>query len=212
MDNRNTFQGYSRRRFLSQVMPACSLVCLGAGHNLWGVSPRIKQAAQEEKHKFDQEFPRKLTTRQFMDVMFGREFIPFVKMMSAEMGDEKLIPMLEKYATGKGKEVAGLIVKQFGGNDFFIWKKMFSPENPNYQASLTMSITEDSDTVHELKVTECLWADVFLRADAGKFGRAAVCHGDYAMAEAFNPKLKMVRDKTLMQGQNCCNHRYLFSD
>jgi hypothetical protein len=191
-------------------MPACSLVCLGAGHNLWGGFPGIQQAAAEEKHKFDQEFPRKLTTRQLMDLMYGREFIPFLKVMSMEIGEDQLLPMLEKYATTRGEEVGPLLVKQFKGNDFSTWKKIFQPDNPSYKATLTMSITEDSDTVHELKVTECLWADVFLKADAGNLGNAVVCHGDYSMATSFNPNLRMVRDKTLMQGHAYCNHRYLW--
>ncbi len=212
MEKNNDSLGYNRRRFLFQFMPACSLVCLGASRHLFSETPWMKQAARESKHKFDQEFPRKLTSRQFMEAMYGREFIPFVKMISAEIGEEKIIPLLEKYAEGKAKEIGAMVPKQFGGNDFATWKKLFSPDNPNQKISLSMTIAEESDTVYELKVTECLWADVFLKADAGKIGHAAVCHGDYAMASAFNPKLKMVRDKTLMQGHDCCNHRYLFSN
>jgi hypothetical protein len=212
METKKEFQGFTRRRFISRIMPACSLVCLGAGRNLWGHSRKIEQAAEKGKHKFDQEFPRKLTNRQLMDLMYGREFIPFLKLMSEEIGDEKLIPILEQYAAGKGKEVGALLAKQFKGNDFPTWKKIFRPENPNYQISLTMSVTEDSDTVHELKVTECLWAEVFLKAGAGHLGHAAVCFGDYAMPTAFNPRIRMVRDKTLMQRHEYCNHRYLFGE
>ncbi|MFC2142335.1 L-2-amino-thiazoline-4-carboxylic acid hydrolase [Acidobacteriota bacterium] len=220
MNNSNDLRGLSRRRFLSRVVPACSLVCLGAaGRSLWGEPTGIRQDQQEadksprneNMHKFDREFPRKLTNRQFMDVMYGREFIPFLKLMSAEIGEDRLIPMLEKHSEAEGLEVGTMLAKQFGGSDFAIWKKIFQPDAPNLKVSLTMSITEDTDTVHELKVTECLWADVFLRAGAGNLGRAAKCHGDYAMATSFNPRLKMVRDKTLMQGHAYCNHRYLLT-
>jgi len=31
-----------------------------------------------------------------------------------------------------------------------------------------------------------------------------------AFARAFNPQFEMVRDKTLMQGHDCCSHRYLW--
>lgn len=37
-----------------------------------------------------------------------------------------------------------------------------------------------------------------------------MCFGDFAFAKAFNPNIEMVRDKTLMQGHACCNHRYLW--
>lgn len=61
----------------------------------------------------------------------------------------------------------------------------------------------------ELKVSECLWAKTFRGAEAGDLGNALVCDSDYAAAEGFNPKMRMIRSKTLMQGHDCCNHRYV---
>jgi len=75
---------------------------------------------------------------------------------------------------------------------------------------LTFTVAEDTDKVHELRVTECLWAQTFIAAKAGDLGYAGVCFGDYAFAKAFNPSVEMVRDKTLMQGHDGCNHRYLW--
>jgi hypothetical protein len=74
-----------------------------------------------------------------------------------------------------------------------------------------MEIVEDTEKAFELKITECIWADTFLKAKAGHIGYAWVCWGDYAWAEGFNPKIKMVRDKTLMQGHDRCNHRYIWT-
>jgi hypothetical protein len=59
-------------------------------------------------------------------------------------------------------------------------------------------------------MTECIWAKTFLDANAGDIGYAQICIGDYTWAESFNPKITMVRDKTLMQGHDICNHRYLW--
>ena len=59
-------------------------------------------------------------------------------------------------------------------------------------------------------MTECIWAKTFLDYKLGDIGHAHVCWGDYAWAQGFNPKIRMVRDKTLMQGHACCNHRYLW--
>jgi hypothetical protein len=49
----------------------------------------------------------------------------------------------------------------------------------------------------------------FREEDAAGMGYAAICYPDYAVASGFNPKLKLVRTKTLMQGHECCNHRYV---
>ena len=36
-----------------------------------------------------------------------------------------------------------------------------------------------------------------------------VCYPDYAIARGRNPKLKLIRTKTLMQGDECCRLRYV---
>ncbi|TRZ85262.1 hypothetical protein D4R89_12595 [bacterium] len=35
------------------------------------------------------------------------------------------------------------------------------------------------------------------------------CYADFASAEEFNSKMRMIRTKTLMQGDDCCNNRYV---
>ncbi len=74
-----------------------------------------------------------------------------------------------------------------------------------------MEIVEDTDQAFELKITECVWAAAFRDLGAaGELGFAMVCWDDYAWAESLNPKIKLVRDKTLMQGATYCNHRYIW--
>ena len=56
------------------------------------------------------------------------------------------------------------------------------------------------------------WAKTFREAGSADIGYAAVCHEDYAACQAFNPKIKMIRTKTLMQGDGCCDHRLIWQD
>jgi hypothetical protein len=210
MKNQIISQGFSRRLFLSKVLPACSLACLGASSGLLGFSPAVKKTLQEAKHKFDEEFPVKFTGRQLMSMTYGRNYIPLLKFLSEEIGRERLITLLKKHADEQGTEIGKMFAKRSGGNDFAVLKKIFNPDSPNFKNSLTMTITEDTANVHELKVTECIFASTFLEAEAGDLGFATICYADYNMASGFNPKVKMVRDKTLMQGDAYCNHRYIF--
>jgi hypothetical protein len=69
-------------------------------------------------------------------------------------------------------------------------------------------VIEDSETVFELKITKCLWEKVYREADSAELGYAIVCHTDFATAEASDQKL--IRTKTLMQGDDCCNHRWVY--
>ena len=202
--------GTSRRRFLTTVMPACALTCLGFKFALAqeGKHNPATGAETEPAHLFDAEYPRKLTYRQVITNQY-RESIQLAKALQEEWGEQKTIDFLKKSTSKRllayGKSQASRskdtslrqYVQQFRDVD-------------NYKNMLAMEIVEDTDDAFELKVSGCIWADVFRAAEAGKLGYAMVCYGDYAWAEGFNPKIKLVRDKTLMQGDAICNPRYVW--
>jgi predicted ArsR family transcriptional regulator len=197
----------SRRQFFTRVMPACAVTCLGAGKLAGFSAPEWGSQAQEGKHKFDNIFDRPLTYRQFFGVRYG-EFIRLAKSLEKEMGREKLLDFLMKDTQARGIQIGQQQAKRSPDTSFETYVKTF--KDPSYDKTLTKQVIEDTDTAFELKVTECIWASVFLQAKAGDIGYATVCYGDYSWAEGFNPKIKLIRDKTLMQGHEYCNHRYVW--
>jgi hypothetical protein len=202
----------SRRGFLSTIMPACAIACLGCPSVLAqdkSKPPNAENLLQENVHPFDAEFPRKLTWRQFMTARY-QGLILLGKWMMEETGRDKTLEYLKKYTTQRMLEAGRTQASQATSQSLREYTEQFR-KLENYKNSLVMEIVEDSESAFELKVTECLWASTFLTADAGDLGTALVCHGDYAWAEGFNPKIKLVRDKTLMQGDSYCNHRYIWT-
>jgi len=159
-------------------------------------------------HPFDAEYPRKLTYRQFFKNRY-RESIRLAKAMQEDMGEDKTIDFLKKNTSKRmldyGKTQAGDAKDTSLGQ----YTEQFRDVD-GYKNMLEMEIVEDTEKAFELKVTGCIWASVFRDEEAGELGNAMVCHGDYAWAEGFNPNIKLVRDKTLMQGDPICNHRYVW--
>jgi hypothetical protein len=199
----------SRRQFITKVLPACSMMCMGGGFAFADASNRNDPFFQDiEKHKFDNEMDKLLTYRQYMKLRYG-EFIQIVKAFANEFGKDKVIELIKKHDAENMLEYGQSQAKKSPDNNFQTYASMFR-NNPYYDKTLTMEIVEDTETAFEIKVTECVWATTFLQADAGEFGYAAICFGDYSWAEGFNPKIKMIRDKTLMQGAEYCNHRYIW--
>ncbi len=199
----------SRREFITRAVPACSALCLGGG-KLLALAPSDNESIfQEEKHKFDQEYPKKLTYKQFFATRY-REYIKLARALEKEFGKEKTIELLKKFTTEDMRRYGQTQAEKATDKNLKTYTAQFS--NPNaFKNVLTKEVVEDTDKAFELKVTECIWATTFLDAKAGDIGYAAVCWGDYAWAEGFNPKIKLVRDKTLMQGHEYCNHRYVWT-
>jgi hypothetical protein len=102
-------------------------------------------------------------------------------------------------------------LKTLPSREFPTFKQFFKNPNPFTANTWTMEIVEDSEEVLEMKFSECLWAKTFKDAKAADIGFKLICLGDYVTAEAFNPKIKLIRDKTLMQGHECCNHKYVLT-
>jgi len=202
----NQFRSRLRRRSFLEALPACAVSCLGL-RNMSAFS-QTTQAPAPNRHKFDEEIPRKLTFRQAMRTNVG-DTIELMLFLSKTLGKEKAIELLKQFATESGITGGQEAAKRLGKNDFEALKRMFSPESPQFRNTLTMQVVESMDTAHEIKVTECLWAATFRGANAGDEGYAGVCYGDYAFAKSFNPQIEMVRNKTLMQGETYCNHRYI---
>ncbi|MGI6207091.1 MAG: L-2-amino-thiazoline-4-carboxylic acid hydrolase [Anaerolineae bacterium] len=66
---------------------------------------------------------------------------------------------------------------------------------------------EDTETRQAYRFTRCLWAEVYRELDAADIG-FWICEGDGPAAAAFNPAIRFSRTKTLMEGDDCCDHVY----
>jgi hypothetical protein len=211
MDTTET-KGQSRRHFLTTVVPACAATCLGfrlaLAQGQTGTTNGGKADAVD-LHPFDEVFPRELTYRRFYRMQYRGE-IGLAKFLKKEIGADQAIALLKKNTEHNMTRMGRAQAARTDDHSLHQYTEQFR-QTQNYKSRLEMEIVEDTDEAFELKVTKCIWASTFLEADAGDLGFAMVCHGDYAWAESFNPKIKLVRDKTLMEGDAICNHRYVWT-
>jgi hypothetical protein len=202
-------KGSSRRQFLATVVPACAIACLGCSTAFAQTEGKtVEDEAPKDVHPFDAEYPRKLTFRQVIGARY-RGSIRLAKALQEEMGEEKFIEFLKNTTTQRMLDYGKSQAEKADDPSLHAYTEQFR-DLDKYKNTLVMEIVEDSEKVFELKVTECLWASTFRDADAGEIGFAMVCHGDYAWAEGYNSKIRMIRDKTLMEGAPICNHRYVW--
>ena len=202
MENIRTFDT-NRRKFLSKIVPVCAFTCMisGKGNSaLYGaVDNKIEQ---QVKHKFDREY-RRMSLRQYRDLEY-REYIKLVRTLSKTFGKDKVIELIKQDTYDRMLKYG----KDNPGSSLRVYSNIF--KNPQFSQFITLEFVEDTEKAFELKVTECIYAPTFLKYNAGDIGYAAVCYGDYAWAKGFNPNIKLVRDKTLMEGHGICNHRYIW--
>ncbi len=69
-------------------------------------------------------------------------------------------------------------------------------------------VEERSESCLRLRVTKCLFADEMAKRDARDIGDAFYCAYDFGFCQGLNPDMVFTRTKTLMNGDDCCNHTY----
>lgn len=97
------------------------------------------------------------------------------------------------------------------------WQKAGKSVENNDVQTLASMIEKDCMGTHEwekvtdepnkvaYRFTKCFWADIFREIGAEDIGKW-FCDSDPVYVKAFNPEIKFERTKTLMSGDDCCDH------
>jgi len=206
MDNLNSMLVPGRRSFLKTVMPGGALLCLGGGCLLRAFQAEEKTKAAGQKHKFLAD-----SGMSFAEAFIVAYVAPITiwRGLEGEIGREKLHEMMKRVIDLAARQQKAEFPKKAGKNDLATYTRNFRKPDSFWQNVLTFQVIEDTPQAFEVKVTECLWAKTYRDFNAGDLGYILSCYADFASAEAFNPKMRMIRTKTLMQGDDCCNNRYV---
>ncbi|MGA2588166.1 MAG: L-2-amino-thiazoline-4-carboxylic acid hydrolase [Candidatus Aminicenantales bacterium] len=195
-----------RRSFLKTALPGGALLCFGAPCLLRAFQAEQKAKAAGQKHKFLAD-----SGLSFAEVFIVAYVAPITiwRGLETEIGREKLHEMIKRIIDLPKKQQKTEFPKKAGKNDLATYTQNFRKPDSFYQNVLTFQIIEDTPQAFEIKVTECLWAKTYRDFSAGDLGYILSCYADFGSAKAFNPKMRMIRTKTLMQGDDCCNNRYV---
>jgi hypothetical protein len=168
--------------------------------------------SKKKLHKFEDKM--ELTYEQyFRDTYAG--IVRFARELERILGRDKALEIIgktaEKLAVESAKaQVAGTEpVKSL--EDF---RRLLEGqlESPFWTHALTATFPMEKRQEFTGHVTECIWAKTFKDMDATDIGYLWICQPDFATAQIYNPKIKLRRTKTLMQGDNCCNHTYYWEE
>jgi hypothetical protein len=167
----------------------------------------------EEKHKFNDKIPITYT-RYFHSI--ASYSVGIIRALEEAFGKENVHKVIKEWAeyTFREKQKRKMETTNNPIASFEDFKNQWkSAANTDYWTHVvTVSFPEDSDQKLECRYTECLWAKTMKGLDAEDIGYLVCCHPDFAIAEVTHPKLRLERTKTLMQGDDYCNHTFLWRD
>jgi hypothetical protein len=139
-----------------------------------------------------------------------KHLIPILQDPAAELGENYFLEALKKVAFEAALKAGQDTARELPCNDFAAFNASMRAPDHFARHILTIEIIEDTPQAIEVKVTECLWAKTFREPGAAEIGYRLICHRDYGDCQGFNPKITLTRSKTLMQGDDFCNHRFVW--
>ena len=74
--------------------------------------------------------------------------------------------------------------------------------------ALEIEVLEKSDDKLDFDVTRCRYAEMYREMGLGDIGHLLSCQRDGTFCEGYDPRIKMKRDQTIMQGADRCTFRY----
>ena len=76
--------------------------------------------------------------------------------------------------------------------------------------ALEREVIEQSDTKYRFNVTRCKYAEMYREMGLGEIGHLLSCQRDGTFCEGYDPRLKLTRTQTIMQGASHCDFRFRF--
>lgn len=134
---------------------------------------------------------------------------------------EEKCDLLQFLAEKFGKDLDQTIDQYIFQSSYTFWQKLSESEENNsleqylhllwdgYCANdgIQFSSLKEGQKI-QYKVVRCPWAEIAREVGKSEWGYRFYCKTDYASVEGFNPKIRFSRSKTLMQGDDCCDHCY----
>ena len=134
--------------------------------------------------------------------------VAFAKEFEDELGEERALGIIgrafEKIQVKAGQELAA----ELGSNGL---DALVGYYRKRAEESDAIEIVEVTDKHIALKITRCRAWEAFKHLGAPEVCKM-YCESDYAYIKAFNPDIKMIRTKTLSNGDDCCNHIWAMED
>jgi hypothetical protein len=76
--------------------------------------------------------------------------------------------------------------------------------------ALEIEVTEETEKTFAFNVTRCRYAETYKAMGLGEIGHLLSCNRDGAFCEGYDPKLKLARSQTIMQGASHCDFKYTY--
>jgi hypothetical protein len=126
---------------------------------------------------------------------------------AAVMGDDQAVKIATAAIQSDAAKAGETIAAKLGGNTMkdlgVVVKEIWAEGN-----AITIQMLEETDQALCFNVTRCRYAEFYQKEGMLDLGYCLSCSRDEAFARGFNPRIRLTRTQTIMQGSPVCDFRF----
>jgi imidazole glycerol phosphate synthase subunit HisF len=125
----------------------------------------------------------------------------------AEVAQRTIAEAVRKSAMEQAAEMAARVGGQTSLQTFIDRQELWTRGG-----ALERDVIEESGTRYRFNVTRCKYAEMYRDMGLGEIGHLLSCQRDGTFCEGYDPRIKLKRTQTIMQGATHCDFDYTFEE
>jgi len=126
----------------------------------------------------------------------------------SEIGYDQAMAIANKTIQKDGMKAGRTMAEKYGGNSISDLLRVIG-EVWAQEKALEFEVLEKTENRLRFNVTRCRYAELYDRLGIKEFGYCFSCNRDEPLIKAFNSRLRLLRNKTIMQGDKICDFQII---
>ena len=131
-----------------------------------------------------------------------------IKAFANKIGYDNTIEIVKQVVREDAILSGRTLADKYGGNTLIKLSKIVNEVWTDDDAMKIKIIKENKDELC-FNVISCKYADMYEKLGIRELGSILSCSRDFSFMEGFNPEIELIRTKTIMEGSECCDFRYV---
>ena len=135
---------------------------------------------------------------------------PLLEALAREFGRERVLAVTREAIVRIAREQGQALARAAAAEDLRAFAASTEPWTRD--GALEVTVRRETDREYDFDVTRCRYAEMYRALGIPDLGVVLSCGRDFALGEGFNPRLRLTRTQTIMEGAPCCDFRYRLTD
>ena len=136
----------------------------------------------------------------------ARILAPLIEALAEEFGRERVLQIVRQTVIQIARQQGAGLAASIGGSD--LGRFAGSLEAWKKDDAMQMEVLEQNDQRFSFNVRRCRYAEMYQQLGIPELGSLLSCSRDFALIEGFNPRIRLARSQTIMEGAPLCDFRF----